>query len=333
VAEVRVAVIGLGFMGRRWARALAEHAGATLAAVSDVREDVARDVAERYGAIAIAEPLEAAVRPDLDGVAICTPEHLHTDVALAAIDAGTPVMVEKPLAHTVADAEQIRDRAARRGVAVLVGHVLRFDPRYAAMHRAIGDGEIGKVQAVRSERIGLVSDQDVLGGRTSLALYYGVHEFDLCRWYAGDVAAVWTARSTGVLERHGFPVDDIVSVGLRFTTGAHGTSTVGWCLPPGTPGYGVAGFTVIGEHGLLRVAQGDVGLLAVGADGLVDHDVYYSPEVNGLLYGAIGIEADHFVRVIRGEVEPVCTAADGAAAVRIAVAVEEAARRGEEVAV
>jgi predicted dehydrogenase len=333
VAEVRVAVIGLGFMGRRWARALAEHAGATLAAVSDVREYVARDVAERYGAIAIAEPLEAAVRPDLDGVAICTPEHLHTDVALAAIDAGTPVMVEKPLAHTVADAEQIRDRAARRGVAVLVGHVLRFDPRYAAMHRAIGDGEIGKVQAVRSERIGLVSDQDVLGGRTSLALYYGVHEFDLCRWYAGDVAAVWTARSTGVLERHGFPVDDIVSVGLRFTTGAHGTSTVGWCLPPGTPGYGVAGFTVIGEHGLLRVAQGDVGLLAVGADGLVDHDVYYSPEVNGLLYGAIGIEADHFVRVIRGEVEPVCTAADGAAAVRIAVAVEEAARRGEEVAV
>ena len=328
MAEVRLGVIGLGFMGGRWARALAEHAGARLAVVADVREDVAREVAERYGAAAVVDPLEAATSPDLDGVAVCTPEHLHTTAALAAIDAGKAVMVEKPLAHTVADAEQIRDRAAERGVPVLTGHTLRFEPRYAAVRRAIEAGEVGAVQAVRSERIGLVSDQRILSGRTSIALYYGVHEFDLCRWYAGDVEAIWAARSTGILEQRGYPVEDLYSVGLRFASGAHGTSMVGWCLPAGTPGYGIGGFTVIGEHGLLRVAQGEVGLLKVGEDGRADDDVYYSPEVNGRLYGAVGIEADHFVRVTRGEVEPACTAADGAAAVRIALAMEEAARLG-----
>jgi predicted dehydrogenase len=328
MAEVRLGVIGLGFMGGRWARVLAEHDGVRLAAVSDIREEVARQEAERYGAAAVLDPLEAAARSDLDGIVVCTPEHLHTGPALAAIDAGKAVMVEKPLAHTVADAEQIRDLAAQRGVSVLAGHTLRFDPRYAAVRRAIESGEVGAVQAVRTERIGLVSDQDVLAGRTSIALYYGVHEFDLCRWYAGEVEAIWAARSTGILEQRGYPIEDLYSVGLRFASGAHGTSMVGWCLPSGTPGYGIGGFTVIGEYGLLRVAQGEVGFLKVGKDGLSDDDVYYSPEVDGRLYGAVGIEADHFVRVTRGEVEPCCSAADGASAVRIALAMEEAARGG-----
>jgi predicted dehydrogenase len=327
--EVRVGVIGLGFMGGRWARALAEHAGARLAVVSDVREEVARQWGERYGASVVVDPLEAAAHPELDGVAVCTPEHLHTDIALASIDAGKAVMVEKPLAHVVAEAEQICTRASDQAIPVLAGHILRFDPRYAAVRAAIEAGEIGAVQAVRSERIGLVSDQQVLGGRTSIALYYGVHEFDICRWYAGDATAIWAVRSTGILNSHGYPVEDLYSVGLRFSSGAHGTSMVGWCLPPRTPGYGIAGFTVIGENGVLRVAQGEAGLLAVGKDGPFDRDVYYAPEVGGRLYGALGIEVDHFVAVVRGEVEPRCTAADGAAAVRIALAMEDAAGREE----
>jgi myo-inositol 2-dehydrogenase/D-chiro-inositol 1-dehydrogenase len=331
MADVRLGVIGLGFMGGRWARAVAEHAGARLAVVSDVREEVARQWGERFGATVVLDPLEAAAHPELDGVAVCTPEHLHTAAALAAIDAGKAVMIEKPLAHTVAEAERIREGAVDQGVPVLAGHILRFDPRYAAVRQAIESGAIGAVQAVRSERIGLVSDQQVLGGRTSIALYYGVHEFDLCRWYAGEVEAIWAARSTGIVAGHGYAVEDLYSVGLRFASGAHGTSMVGWCLPPATPGYGIAGITVIGEHGLLRVAQGEAGLLAVGADGPFDRDVYYAPEVNGRLYGALGIEVDHFVGVARGDIEPSCTAADGAAAVRIALAMEAAAGEGKVV--
>jgi predicted dehydrogenase len=72
-------------------------------------------------------------------------------------------------------------------------------------------------------------------------------------------------------------------------------------------------------------------LLKVGENGQSDVDAYYSPEVNGRIYGAVGIEADHFVRVTRGETDPVCSAADGAAAVRIALAMEEAANRGQAV--
>ncbi len=322
--SVRIAVIGLGFMGGRWSRSIAEHGGADLAVVSDVRPEVADDVAHRYGTEAVHDPLEAVSRADVHGVVVCTPEHLHVDIALAAIEAGKAVAVEKPLAHTVEAAKQLRDAAGRAGVPALAGHILRFEPRYAAIRRAIEDGEIGTVQAIRSERIGLIADQQVLGGRTSIALYYGVHELDIARWYAGDIASVWAAHSSGVVAAHGYDVEDLYSVGLSFSSGAHGTSMLGWSLPDRTPGYGIAGFTVIGEEGVLEVAQGSTGFSKVLADGPADEDVHYSPLVHGRQYGAMAIEADHFVRCVQGEAEPVCTFGDGTEAVRAALAVEQA---------
>ncbi len=331
MSNVRIAVVGLGFMGGRWSRVIAEHGGADLAIVSDVRSDVAEDLARQYGAKAVVDPLEAASHPEVDGVVVCTPEHLHTDVALAAIGAGKPVAIEKPLAHTVAEAERIRKTAEAAGVPVLAAHILRFEPRYAAVHRAITDGEIGRVQAIRSERIGLVADQDILGGRTSIALYYGVHEFDIARFYAGEIAEVWAARSSGVVAAHGYDVEDLYSVGLRFVDGAHGTAMMGWSLPPRTPGYGIAGFTVIGETGVLQVSQGTTGYLKVLADGPANDDVHYSPVVHGVMHGAMGIEVDHFIRCVRNEAEPICTARDGSEAVRVALAMEQAADTGEAV--
>jgi predicted dehydrogenase len=331
MSRVPLAVVGLGFMGSRWARALAEHAGADVRVVCDVREELGRETAAALGARFVADPLEAASDREVGGVAVCTPEHLHVEPALAAIDAGKAVMVEKPLAHSVEDAGRIRDRARERGVPVLAGHILRFEPRYAAARRAIEAGDLGEVQAVRHERIGLVADQEVLRGRTTIPLYYGVHEFDLARWYAGEVERIHAERSDGVLRARGYELEDLYSAVLRFASGAHGTAMLGWSLPARTPGYGIGGVTIIGELGIARVAQGETGLLIVDESGPRYADVYYAPEVHGRLRGALAIEADHFVAVARGEIEPLCTAADGTEAVRISLAMEASAARGEPV--
>lgn len=331
MSRVPVAVIGLGFMGGRWSQAIAQHHGATLAVVSDVRPEAASAVAERFGAEPVGDPMEAATHPGVEAVVVCTPEHLHEEAALAAIEAGKAVAVEKPLAHTVPSAEKIRDAAREAAVPVLAAHILRFEPRYAAIRHAIEEGEIGEVQAVSSRRIGLLSDQAILGGRTSIALYYGVHELDLARWYVGEVAQVWAARSSGVLAAHGYQVDDLYSVGLRFEGGAHGTATLGWSLPPGTAGHGIAGFTVLGSRGAVSVSQGDTGFSKTVADGPGGADVHHSPEVHQVIAGAMGSEADHFVRCARGEADPLCTAADGAEAVRLALAMERAAETGKVV--
>jgi predicted dehydrogenase len=223
--------------------------------------------------------------------------------------------VEKPTAHTAEVADEIARLAEKSGVPFLAGHVLRMEPRYAAVKAAIDRGQIGKVISVRNERIGLQADRARLGARTTVALYYAVHELDIARWFAGDIAVV-----------HGEGNGDLLSGALRFKSGASGTIQVGWCLPDKTPGYGSAGVTVVGENGLLKVVQGDNGITIVGGDGLLDADVAYAPDVNGKLGGMLAREVDHFVDVAMGRVAPICTAADGAAAVRASLALEAAAR-------
>ncbi len=331
MTPVEIGVIGVGLMGARWGRALFDHPGCRLSVVSDVRADLGRELADRWGARYVADPLEAASDPALTGIAVCTPEHMHVEPAVAAIDAGKVVMVEKPLAHTVEAAERIRDRASERGVPVLTGHILRFEPRYVAVADSIEAGEIGSVQVIHNERIGVVSDQHVLRGRTSIPLYYGVHEFDLARWYVGDVERVSAERSEGVLRSQGHDVEDLYSALVRFRSGAHGTATLGWSLPETTPGYGIAGVTVIGESGVVRIDQGQAGVLKVREAGPASVDVYYVPEVHGRLWGALAIEVDHFVACARGASEPLCTADDGTEAVRTSLAMEEAARTGTSV--
>jgi predicted dehydrogenase len=203
---------------------------------------------------------------------------------------------------------------------VLVGHVLRFDPRYAGIKAAIESGTIGKVISIRQERIGLDADRARLGGRTTVALYYAVHELDIARWYVGDIAGIDGAGDS-----------DMLSGLIRFTSGAHGVVQVGWCLPDRTPGYGIATVTVVGEHGSLRVVQGQLGFHIVGAHGPEDVDVAYSFEMHGRLRGMLTTEVDHFVRVAAGSSNPLCSAADGAAAVAASLALELSARSNRRV--
>lgn len=134
-----------------------------------------------------------------------------------------------------------------------------------------------------------------------------------------------------MLQSHGFEIDDLYSAALRFVDGAHGTTMVGWSLPPGTPGWGIAGFTVIGEGGVIQVRQGDVGFTKVTSTGLASEDVHYAPEVDGRVFGPLGIEVDHFVRCVEGVTEPACTASDGVEAVRMSLAMVMSAETGRPV--
>ena len=88
---------------------------------------------------------------------------------------------------------------------------------------------------------------------------------------------------------------------------------------------------MLGERGVLRVDQGEVGLVMVGEEGLIVEDTYFSPIVHGRYGGALANEVDHFIRCVRGEADPICTADDGVEAVRASLAMEEAAEKGEPV--
>ena len=326
-------VVGLGFMGRRYARFLSGIEGVRLAGVYDVNADLARAVAAESGGVVYPDLDSLAGAEDVAGVIVCTPEDRHLEPALAALAAGKPLLVEKPVAHTLEAAHAIASAAERAAVPVLPGHLLRFEPRWAAAWRRITAGEIGQVLSVATRRIGNVRDQDVLRGRTTIPLYYGVHDLDVMRWFAGAEALTMYARKrSGAVRAAGYDVDDLYCAVVTFDNGALGSAELGWHVPAAAPAARTAGVLVVGASGVIQIDQLATGLES-WTNGALDPglDSMFWSESYGVPGGALGLEIRHFADCIRGRQEPVIQLADAIEALRLSLAMERSAETGEVV--
>ncbi len=132
---LRAAVVGVGHLGRHHARILSSVEGARLEAVVDVNEPRAREIAAGAGALALTSARDLLGRVDL--VSIATPTETHAEIATLFLEHGIPVLVEKPLARSVAEADAIIAAAARSGAVLAVGHTERFNPAVVAARPAV----------------------------------------------------------------------------------------------------------------------------------------------------------------------------------------------------
>jgi predicted dehydrogenase len=329
VDRLRVGVIGAGVMGERHARIYASLPDVELVAVSDVREDAARRLAAATGAAACADPQELLRRDDIAAVSVCTSDDAHRAPCEAAAAAGKHVLVEKPIAMTVADGEAIIAAAERAGVVLLVGHCLRFDPRYHAARAAVAAGELGAIQTIYTRRSNTVAAQDRLRGRCSLPRFLGVHDYDVMRWLTGSEVERVTAESKwGLLKSRGHAVEDASCALLRFAGGALGIAELNWVLPRGFPASGDHRLDVVGDRGALALATLETGLRRADEQRTVLVDTATAPLVEGHAGGMFYFELRHFVDCVRGRATPTLTPRDALLALRIALAVERAAATG-----
>jgi predicted dehydrogenase len=132
---LRAAVVGVGHLGRHHARILATIEGARLEAVVDVNQPRAREIAAAHGARALTSARALVGQVDL--VSIATPTETHAEIATLFLEQGIPVLVEKPLARSVAEADAIIGAAARSGATLAVGHTERFNPAVMAARPAV----------------------------------------------------------------------------------------------------------------------------------------------------------------------------------------------------
>ena len=148
----RIAVLGCGYWGSNHIRTL--KALGALHAVSDANRARAEGFASEQGCLAI-DPDELFARDDVDAIVMALPPQFHADAAVRAVEAGKDVLVEKPIALTVADGERAVEAARRNGRIFMVGHVLRFHPAFEKLKELIDAGELGEVKYIHSHRLGL----------------------------------------------------------------------------------------------------------------------------------------------------------------------------------
>ncbi len=332
--KIKAGVVGLGFMGRRYVEFLQRLDGVEVTAICDIRKEIAENLAKTTGAQVLSRAEDLATSSDVDAVFVCTPEDRHVDAALAAIGAGKAVMIEKPVAHSLEAARSIAKAAKSGGSTVMVGHLLRFEPRWSAAKHAIQAGEIGEVVSIATRRVGNVLDQEILAGRTTIPLYYGVHDLDIVRWLAdAEAVTIYASRRSGVLHQSGYEIHDLYCAILRFDNNVLATAELGWHVPAAALAAPTTGLTVVGTEGWLKVEQAATGLQYWSGSGQRSvhpvGDVTFWPEVHGVPGGALATELLHFLECVRTDMQPVITLADAIEALRLSLAMEASADRNE----
>jgi predicted dehydrogenase len=331
--SLRVGVIGLGFMGGRYSTILRQLPQAELAAVADLREDLGKEIAASTGAEYVADGLELIARSDVEAVVVCTPEDRHVDYCIEAIRQAKPVLVEKPIAHTVEAAEQMTRAAREAGVTFMVGHTLRFAPNWTGAKERIDAGEIGEVKTIRTKRVGSILDnRGWLEGRTSIPLFYGVHDMDVQRWFAGsEPASIYAQANSGILAQLGYNINDIYWAVIRFRNGVLGVAELGWHFPTGHMYLGAGEVEVIGTKGAIVVNQATPGLVTVSDTDTRAANTWYSPQVYGITRGVLPYQVEHFVDCVLAGEEPRVTGEDATEALRLSLAMEVSAAEGRVV--
>jgi myo-inositol 2-dehydrogenase/D-chiro-inositol 1-dehydrogenase len=323
-------IVGLGFMGRRYAQFVSGIEGMKLAGVVDIDSALAERTAAEFGGRVFESVEELAASNHIDGVMVCTPEHLHVDAAVAALRAGKPTMVEKPIAHSLDAARTIADAAAAAGVPLLAGHILRFEQRWMAARQRLDAGAIGDVVSITTRRIGNVLDQEVLKARTSIPLYYGVHDLDIMGWFTGAPAVSMSAtRRSGALQAAGYDIDDVYTAVVTFENGVLGTAELGWHVPAEAASARTSGVAIVGTRGFIRIEQAETGF-ECWTDGGLDRalDVIFWSDAYGIPGGALGMEIRHFADCVRGTCAPTISPDEAIEALRLSLAMEDAATTG-----
>jgi len=153
---IGMAVIGAGYWGPNLVRNISGSAACDLRWVCDLDVSRARGAVGRYSTIGVTDDIEDVLRdPNVQAVAVATPAHTHAEVALACLEAGKHVLVEKPLAWTVAEGEKLVDAAADLGLVLMCDHTYCYTPAVQEIRRLVREGEVGDIHYVDSVRINL----------------------------------------------------------------------------------------------------------------------------------------------------------------------------------
>lgn len=325
---MRVGIVGAGFMGETHARAWAA-TPARVAAVYAPREEPTRKLAQQVGASACRSLQELIDKVDV--VDVCAPTDRHAAIGLQVAAAGRHLLMEKPLARKLAEGQELLRACELAGVQLLVGHVLRFFPEYAAAQASVARGDVGELAVLRLTRGSFqpwagtshwLTDESRSGG---LVLDLMIHDFDYAQWLAGPVESVY-ARS--VRSREADSPGDYCLALLRHRSGAISHVEGAWAYPQ--PLFRTA-LEIAGSEGLIEqpaesTAPLDIRLARQDTEG-ADIVAPTSP----LAEDPFVTQMRNVYDVLADGATPRCSAADALAALRIALAARKSARCGRPV--
>jgi predicted dehydrogenase len=253
---VAVGIVGAGIWGRNHALALGSHPRARLVMICDRDEDRARGAGERFGC-AWTTSLEELAESGVEAVSIATPDHLHRDPAVRMLRAGKHVLVEKPLATSVADAGLIVAAAEEAGVHLMVDFHARWHPLFMSARGYVERGELGPpvmAYARLSDTIHVPTEMLPWSRHSGPEWFLFPHTMDVVRWLFGrEPVEVYAKGYRGVLGSMGIDCWDAIQAMVEFQGGAFCTFETSWIVPASYTNVVDNRLSLYGEKGGLEI--------------------------------------------------------------------------------
>jgi len=234
---MRVGVIGGGAMGQHHIRIYNEMNDVDLVGICDTDRNRAISLANSYNTTPFFDHREL-LKQELDAVSVVVPTTLHYSVAMDIIDSGTHLLVEKPIADTLENADKMIHAARDSKVKLMVGHIERFNPAVAKLKEIIDSDMLGKIVSISSRRVGPFNPRirDV-----GIIMDLGVHDIDVISYlYGKRINEVYTIAGKDI---HSF--EDHASILLRCDTNLSGMVETNWLTP-----HKIRNLTAIGLKGV-----------------------------------------------------------------------------------
>lgn len=348
--QVGIGVIGSGRMGLRRASLAALHPAVDFIALSDAEPDRATALAEKVGAGFHSHDNRAVIEhPDVDAVIVSTSEGHHLEPVLQAIAAGKPVLVEKPIAIALKDADAILAAAEAANVEVRVGYSRRFKRSYLMAKEQADAGKLGRILSATARAYNGRAHHSQVLKRTpnASAVIAGLTYYvDIVSWFMPENPPidVFARGQRGVFEAAGHDVDDVTWAIVTYADGAVATFGVDYALPAGYPTFGPGErVEILGDEGVVLIDH-DMKDQILFTDRGLPHTYVPDHGVNmafmsssstgdwalGNFWGPVADETRNWLdHLVTGRPCSLATAAEARRTLEITLAIEESSRRRE----
>ena len=338
--QVGFGVIGTGIVGGAWhAHVYATMPQSKLVAVCDLDEKRASEIAMKYGVKAVYTDYRKLLEnPEVKAVSIATPDFAHREIAVAAAEAGKHILVEKPLATTVEDAEAIVRAVNKAKVKLMVSFHNRVSPPFANAKQSILKGELGKpvyIYARLSNTTWVATQMLPWASKSSALWFLGSHVTDLAHWLLDDEPKrVYAVTRAGILKEMGVDTQDFHVAIVEFKNGAVVTLENAWILPETEPSVFNLKFEILGSKGSVYINTSDHRLMQqFTTENASLPDVLgitfggESPRLSGFVLEAIA----RFVDAVVSDQPVLASGEDGLVVTRVLCAIQDSAASGKPV--
>jgi UDP-N-acetylglucosamine 3-dehydrogenase len=305
--RLKVGVIGVGAMGRNHARIYSQLPEVQLIAIADMNSELAASVAQSHRCKAYAD-YNDLLEEHPDAVSIAVPTALHKKVALDAISKKINILIEKPIANRIENADEIIEAARQNGVKLMVGHIERFNPAITKLKELTDSGELGDLISFSAKRVGPYNPR---ASGIGVIVDIGTHDIDIMSYICGERAREVYSLAGRVV--HGY--EDHAIIMLKFNNGGSGVIEVNWLTP-----HKVRKLTVVGSNGIAEVDYIESSLR------ISDREGERQPKINRK--EPLKLELEHFIGCVCEDKEPSVSGVVGRNALEVALAAVESYKTG-----